>query len=43
MKMNFMMIMPTIRREIYSVLEGIKKVAYEKKITSVFQPHDSAE
>ena len=25
--------------EIYSVLEGIKKVAYEKKITSVFQPH----
>jgi len=25
--------------EIYSVLEGIKKVAYKKKITSVFQPH----
>ncbi len=25
--------------EIYSVLEGIKKVANEKKITSVFQPH----
>ena len=25
--------------EIYSVLEGIKKVANKKKITSVFQPH----
>tara|TARA_Y200000002_G_scaffold157463_1_gene130220 strand:- start:871 stop:2265 length:1395 start_codon:yes stop_codon:yes gene_type:complete len=25
--------------EINSVLEGIKKVAYKKKITSVFQPH----
>ncbi len=25
--------------EIFSVLEGIKKVANEKKITSVFQPH----
>ena len=25
--------------EINSVLEGIKKVAYQKKITSVFQPH----
>ena len=25
--------------EIYSVLEGIKKVANDKKITSVFQPH----
>ena len=25
--------------EIYSVLEGIKKVFYKKKITSVFQPH----
>ncbi len=25
--------------EIYSVLEGIKKVSNEKKITSVFQPH----
>ena len=25
--------------EIHSVLEGIKKVANKKKITSVFQPH----
>ena len=25
--------------EIYSVLEGIKKVSKKKKITSVFQPH----
>ena len=25
--------------EIYSVLEGIKKVSNKKKITSVFQPH----
>tara|TARA_B100001057_G_scaffold406738_1_gene420222 strand:- start:920 stop:2314 length:1395 start_codon:yes stop_codon:yes gene_type:complete len=25
--------------EIYSVLEGIKKISHKKKITSVFQPH----
>ena len=25
--------------EIYSVLEGIKKVSKNKKITTVFQPH----
>ena len=39
MTMYFMTITRIILQKLGSVLEGIKKVASKKKITTIFQPH----